>query len=193
MKTRVIALVSVVMAANAAAVPAWGADAAAGATFVVYADGSFNWPGDYSYSATLNYRDTTGKPAQGKYDLSVSLSAPWGAWQPYGPNWNFDLRPYRFLQFDLKPTIAHQQWNCFALMVGDKNIVDLSGKQVAVDINKYGPSPEPGTWATYKVPLADFMTNQGIELDAMYKFDIHDESGLPKNVFYVNNVKFTAN
>ena len=168
-------------------------DPAAGATFVVYADGAFNWPGDYSYSAKINYRDAAGKPPTGTYDLSVSLTGSWGAWQPYGPSWNFDLKPFNYLQFDLKPTIAKQQWNCFALMVGDKNIVDTSGNQIAVDINKYGPAPQPGVWATYKIPLAAIMTHQGVQLKAMYKFDIHDETGLATNVFYVDNVKFTAN
>ena len=173
--------------------PTPASDPKTGNTFVVYANGVFNWPGDYSYAANINYKDTKGKPETGTYDLSVSLSSPWGAWQPFGPNWNFDLRPYNYLQFDLKPTAANQQWDCFALMVGDKNIVDTSGKQVVIDINKYGPAPQAGVWATYKIPLAAIMTHQGVQLKAMYKFDIHDQTGQPANVFYVNNVKFTAN
>lgn len=164
-----------------------------GPTYVVYADGAFHWPGDYSYAAKINYRDTTGRPAAGTYDLSVSLTAAWGAWQPFGPNWDFDITPYKYLQFDLKPTADGQKWDCFALMVGDKNIMDSAGKQVTVDINKYGPAPQAGVWATYKIPLAELMTHKGELLKAMYKFDIHDQTGSPTNVFYVNNVKFTAN
>ena len=127
-----------------AGAPARDANPADGATYVVYANGVFNWPGDYSYAAKVNYRDTSGKPATGTYDLAVSLTGAWGAWQPYGPNWDFDITPYKYLQFDLKPTADGQRWDCFALMVGDKNIVDPSGNPVSVDINKYGPAPQAG-------------------------------------------------
>lgn len=181
------------MSAVVACAVATAANSADGASFVVYANGNFKWPGDYSYAAKVNYKDTAGKPETGTYDLSVSLTSAWGAWQPFGPNWNFDITPYKFLQFDLKPTADGQKWDCFALMVGDKNIVDVSGKQVAVDINQYGPAPQAGVWATYKIPLAAIMTHKGELLKAMYKFDIHDQTGSPSNVFYVNNVKFTAN
>jgi hypothetical protein len=78
-------------------------------------------------------------------------------------------------------------------MVGDKNIVDASGNPVSVDINKYGPAPQAGVWAPYKIPLTAIMTHKGELLKAMYKFDIHDQTGSPANVFYINNVKFTAN
>jgi len=176
-----------------AGAPARDANPADGATYVVYANGVFNWPGDYSYAAKVNYRDTSGKPATGTYDLAVSLTGAWGAWQPYGPNWDFDITPYKYLQFDLKPTADGQRWDCFALMVGDKNIVDASGNPVSVDINKYGPAPQAGVWAPYKIPLTAIMTHKGELLKAMYKFDIHDQTGSPANVFYINNVKFTAN
>lgn len=163
-----------------------------GATFTVYANGVFSWPGDYSYAASINYKDTAGAPTSGTMDISVAATQ-WGAWQPFATNWDFDLTPYNYLSFDLKPTQAGASWHCFALMVGDKPITDVNGNGIYVNVSSYGPAPIVGKWATYKIPLAAIMTNQGVRLEAMYKFDIQDQSGLSSNTFYVNNVKFTAN
>lgn len=170
---------------------------ATAASFTLYADGVFAWPGDYSYSLKANYKDTSGKPTTGTYDIACSLTGQWGGWQPYAPGWVFDITPYTFLQFDAKTTVANQQWNVFALQVGDVNITDVNGHGISVDLNNYGPTPGKapvvGAWVHYKIPLALFMTHKGVLLKAMYKFDIHDETGLSVNTWYVNNVKFTAN
>lgn len=156
---------------------------------VVYSNGVLSWPGDYSYAATINYKDPACAEGSGTLGLSVKTTA-WGAWQPYAPNWNFDLTPYGnsgFLLFDLKPSVAGQVWSIFALKVGDKAIVGPSRS-----VSSYGAAPVAGVWATYKVPLADFMTDSGVQLTAIYKFDIQDKTGLVSNSWCVNNVHFSA-
>lgn len=166
----------------------------------VYHGGVFYWPGDYSYSLKNDYAATDGAPTSGTLCIKCSLTGAWGGWQPYALNWNFDLTPFNYLIFSAKTTVANQQWNSFALKVGDKNIVDASGNGISVDINKYGPTPGVapvvGKWCNYKIPLAaimtDWSTGVAVRLQAMYKFDIHDETGLTNNVFFVDNVGFTA-
>ena len=159
------------------------------ASSVVYANGVLTWPGDYSFAATVNYKDPACAESPGTLGLSVKTSA-WGGWQPYSQNWNFDLTPYGnsgFLLFDLKPTVAGQVWSIYALKVGDKAIVGPSRS-----VSSYGAAPVVGQWATYKVPLADFMTDNGVQLTAMYKFAIQDKTGLASNSWCVNNVHFSA-
>ncbi len=154
----------------------------------VYNNGVFAWPGDYDYAAVANYKDPACAEG-GTLGLSIKTSA-WGAWQPYAPGWNFDLTPYGkggFLLFDLKPTVSGQVWSIFALKVGDKPITGPARL-----VSSYGAAPVAGKWATYKVPLADFMTDNGVQLFAIYKFDIQDKSGLASNSWCVNNVHFSA-
>ena len=153
-----------------------------GAVFSVYHDGKFAWPGDYSFVATPDYRDTSGAPASGKYDIKVTLTAAWGGWQPFATNWVFDTTPYNFLRFAFKPTVANQQAQVYFMLVGDKPV------GIGVDPFKYGPAPVPGQWGVYNIPLADI----GVAKTKIYKFAIQDKTGIKNNVFYVNDVAFVA-
>lgn len=161
---------------------AGAAEGAHSAAFTVYHDGQFAWPGDYSFVATPDYRDTSGAPASGKYDIKVTLTGAWGGWQPYATHWVFDTAPYNYLQFALKPTRANQAAQVFFMLVGDKPV------GIVVDPFKYGPVPVPGQWGVYTIPLADI----GVARTKIYKFAIQDQTGTKDNVFYVNDVMFLA-
>ena len=167
-------------------VGAANAPAAAGhgeaAVFYVYRDGRFAWAGDYSFVATPNYRDTSGRPAHGRYDIQVTLTGAWGGWQPYATNWVFDTAPYTYLRFALKPTIVNQRAQVYFMLVGDKPA------GIGVNPFNYGPAPVPGQWGVYTIPLADF----GVARTRIYKFAIQDQTGLSANAFYVNDVAFVA-
>jgi hypothetical protein len=157
-------------------------EGAPGATFSVYHDGKFAWPGDYSFVATPDYRDTSGAPVSGKYDIKVTLTAPWGGWQPFATHWVFDTTPYNYLTFAFKPTLANQTAQVYFMLVGDKPV------GIGVDPFKYGPAPVPGQWGVYTIPLADI----GVAKTKIYKFAIQDKTGIKNNVFYVNDVAFVA-
>lgn len=152
------------------------------AVFSVYRDGEFAWPGDYSFVATADYRDRSGAAPHGQYDIKVTVTAPWGGWQPYATNWIFDTTPYNYLRLALKPTVANQKAQVYFMLVGDKPV------GVAVDLFKYGPAPVMGQWGVYLIPLADI----GVARTTIYKFAIQDKTGLSHNVFYVDDVAFVA-
>jgi hypothetical protein len=150
--------------------------------FWVYHDGEFAWPGDYSYVATPDYRDKSGAPLSGKYDIKITLTSKWGAWQPFATNWVFDTTPYNYLRFALKPTQPNQAAQVYFMLVGDKPVGTM------VNPLKYGPPPVVGQWNVYTIPLADI----GVAKTKIYKFAIQDQTGLPNNVFYVDDVAFVA-
>ena len=150
--------------------------------FSVYQDGEFAWPGDYSFVATADYRDTSGAPPHGRYDIKVTVTARWGGWLPYATNWVFDTTPYNYLRLALKPTVANQKAQVYFMLVGDKPV------GIAVDLFKYGPAPVMGQWAVYTIPLADI----GVARTTIYKFAVQDQTGLGHNVFYIDDVAFVA-
>ncbi len=150
--------------------------------FWVYHDGEFAWPGDYSFVATPDYRDKSGVPLSGKYDIKVTLTSKWGGWQPFATNWVFDTAPYTYLRFALKPTQPNQSAQVYFMLVGDKPV------GTTVNPFKYGPAPVVGQWNVYTIPLADI----GVARTKIYKFAIQDQTGLPDNVFYVDDVAFLA-
>ncbi len=152
-----------------AAEPAW-----------VYHDGTFHWPGDYSYAARADYGDKLGASASGRRDIKMTLTGQWGAFQPYARNSDFDLSRYAFLTFSLKPTVEKQSLQVYFSLPGD---VETGSKLNAM---KYGPPPVVGQWTTYKIPLTDL----GVAGTHIYKFAIQDVTGLASNVFYLDDVGF---
>jgi hypothetical protein len=146
----------------------------------VYYNGVFDWPGDYSFVATPNYADTSGAPLSGPHDIKVTITSPWGGWLPYAKNWNFNSSGYTKLTFALKPTVANQKWDIYFVKVGDIPV------GISVDPTKYGPAPVVGKWATYTIPLADL----GVLGTSIYKFCIHDQTGMSNISWYVDNVGF---
>jgi hypothetical protein len=146
----------------------------------VYHDGAFDWPGDYSFVAVPDYKDTTGAPLSGAYDIKVTLTSAWGGWLPYALNWNFNSAGYTKLTFALKPTVENQKWNVYFVKVGDVPV------GIYIDPTLYGPAPKVGQWATYTIPLSTL----GVLGAPIYKFCIHDETGLSNNTWYVDDVGF---
>ena len=146
----------------------------------VYYNGVFDWPGDYSYALTPDYKDTSGGPLSGPYDIKVTLDSAWGGWLPYALNWDFNSSGYTKLTFALKPTVANQQWHVYFVKVGDVPV------GIYLNVTDYGPAPVPGKWATYTVPLSDL----GVLGTSIYKFCIQDQSGLSSNTWYIDNVGF---
>jgi hypothetical protein len=124
-------------------------------TFNVYANGTFNWQGDYSYSAVADYKDTSGAPEIGTYDIEVTVTSRGGGFQPYAgnmvPTYDLEAGSFGYLYMDLKPTINGQTWRLSAisrLPPGDVY------PWAATSITDYGPAPQAGQWATYKIPLS---------------------------------------
>jgi hypothetical protein len=162
------------------------ASPSAGSTFWVYYNGIFNWGGDYSFVATANYKDTSGVPLSGAYDIAVTVTGAYGGFLPYAggivPLWNFDSSPYSYLTFAFKPTVANQAAQVFFVKVGDIPV----GVVVDPFNGQYGPKPQVGVWGTYRIPLSDL----GVKGTSIYKFAIQDQTGLSHNVFYVDNIGF---
>jgi hypothetical protein len=130
-------------------------------TYWVYHAGEYAWPGDYS-DVTVNYRDKSGAPVSGRYDISITASnldiARVGAAyaQPYSgppsvPQFAMDIGAFHYMVLDLKPTKPNQKWRLNIISrlpqgdVYNNAPVELPGN--------YGPAPVVGRWATYKVPL----------------------------------------
>ena len=152
--------------------------------FWVYRDGHFNWQGDYSFQAQIDYRDTQGVLPGHRFDIAVKIVGKWGGFQPFAPGRQFDVSRYKYLIYSLKPTVADQ---VFATGFAAENDV-ADGKPVTVSGPPYGPVPVAGKWGTYKIPLSEFaLTNRMI-----LKFTIADGTGRDSNVFYVDDVGFTS-
>jgi hypothetical protein len=158
-------------------------------TFWIYKNGKFAWPGDYSYQATVDYKDKAGKPDGETYDIAVTLNGQWGAWQPYASGMNYDRTGRTNLVFKLKPTKG-TGFSLQFLKVGDKpmRVSPTNGGQLSVDISKYGPAPTPGQWGSYSVPLDDVVKDAGVVLQNFYKFAIQNQSGLGDDVYYIADV-----
>lgn len=159
------------------------------ASGVVYSNGVFSWGGDWSYSVgKIDYADTVGN-APG-LDIAVPITAPWGGWQPYAIGKVFDVTPYKYLTFAAKPTKPGQYYGAAILAANDTPDgvgVDVNGKpQYGNPSVAYGPLPQVGVWAVYKIPLADFKLTTNFIL----KFHIADGTGVTSNLFYVKDVSF---
>lgn len=152
------------------------------ATFWVYRDGLFRWTADFSFLATINYQDAVGR--LGDTVIGVTITGKWGGFQPYQSP-SFDVSKYNYLIVSLKPTVSNQIFATGFAAAGDApdgTPITFAGP----GITKYGPVPQAGVWADYKIPLADFgLTNKSI-----LKFSIADGTGLASNKFYVDDLGF---
>lgn len=157
-------------------------------TYWVYHNGVFSWPGDYSFVATINYKDTAGAPLSGPYDVAIKVTSQWGAWQPFAfgaTGSAFDTSKYKYLIYSIKTTVAGQ-----VIATGfdanndvkDGNIVVVAGP----GITKYGPVPVVGQWGSYKIPITDF----GLTNPLILKFTVADGSGSTAMI-YANDVGFS--
>lgn len=124
-------------------------------SFNVYTNGVLSWGGDFSYLVSINYKDTSGAPESGPYDISVTADGFNGGFQPYAGNvlplWDFEAGSFGYISMDLKPTINGQTW--LLSMISRLPPGDVY-PWAEVDLLNYGPAPVPGKWATYKIPLS---------------------------------------
>lgn len=158
---------------------------AAGA-FWIYHNGVFAWPGDYSFNATINYKDSVG----GSPAIGVAITGPWGGWQPFAFTSGgkaFDTRPYKYLQYCTQPTQAGEVHGTG--FDADNDVADGTPIQIVAGsgTTKYGPVPQVGVWGCYKIPLADFHFGNPLIL----KFSVTDGTGNVPNKFYVREVAFS--
>ena len=152
----------------------------ASGTSWIYYNGQFDWPGDWPFSSTTNYADTSGGPMSGAEDLKVTLTAPYGGWIPWAQNFSFNSAPYTKLTISLKPTMANQKWTLGFVKVGDVPV------GIWLDLSNYGPAPVAGKWGTYTLPLSAL----GVLGQNVYKFVLQDSNGPVGNTWYVDNVGF---
>lgn len=154
---------------------------------LVYFNGTFYWPGDYSWGVQVSYNDTNGLPTTGSHDISVKGN---GGWQPYAPNFDFDPSPYTHLIFSVKPTLANDiDWGTGVMAKGDIAV----GTTIS-DISQFAQGPiGPNIWTTYKIPLG----SGGLNIPSgthIYKFWIQDRSsegsGTANNLWYVDQAYF---
>lgn len=163
----------------------------------VYHDGTFYWPGDYSWGVQVEYSDSTGAPLSGAFDIEVMGN---GGWQPYAANQDFDTTPYKYLYFWVKPTLANAVWGSGVMAKGDvpvgTNLSDISKFAVSAQGTGAVPLPnEAGAWTQYRIPLGA----GGLNLPAgqhIEKFWIQDRSnngnGTDSNRWYVDEAYFSA-
>jgi hypothetical protein len=135
---------------------------AAQMTAWVYNDGTAYWGGqDYDApDLKANYSDTAGAPESGGKDISITMNGSDKWWQPYSgapflttdPSiWCMELGAFHYMTIDLKPTKANQTWTL--------NIIsrlppgDVFNSASVTLPGTFGPAPEVGKWATYKVPF----------------------------------------
>jgi hypothetical protein len=151
----------------------------------VYYNGSFDWPTDYSFAASLDYRDKTGEPRSGAYDIKVQVTGAWGGWSPVANNFVFNDKAYNHLTLSLKPTVANQTWKIYFVGAGGQPLANECTRSV----NAYGAAPVLGQWKTYTIPLSDLCVAGDA---AVYKFAVQDTTGLSDNTWFVDNVGFEA-
>jgi|HubBroStandDraft_1064217.scaffolds.fasta_scaffold01217_14 hypothetical protein len=180
------------MAACSSAVVAGGGPASGPpkSTLWVYHNGAFKWPGDWSWEAKVDYFDTAGSPAEGRYDIAVTITGGSGGWQPYVSTTCqyraidcFDITPYKFMVLSLKPTVEGARWAVNILSASDTP--DGRINDVA-NFAQSPPCPTVGHWCSYKIPLSAF----DLKNPKVLKFSIQDESGPAR--FYVADVGFTV-
>jgi hypothetical protein len=161
----------------------------------VYHNGAMRWGGDWSFAATPNYKDTTGIPLVGAFDIQIK-SARWGGWQPF-LNANcqstislcFNTTAYTYIFFSAKATVSNQAFSVGFMSSGDTPDGLILGGNGDTQLAQYcsgGNSPAVGTWESCKIPLSAFKLTEAIIL----KFWISDQTGLASNVWYLDEVGF---
>jgi lysophospholipase L1-like esterase/aryl-phospho-beta-D-glucosidase BglC (GH1 family) len=166
--------------------PGGGANSSSNDT-VIYQNGQFNWGGDYSYAANVNYNSAPEAPTPtGDTKVAtVTLTGSDGGYQPFAVNWNQSLinpdgSRKQYLSFQMyDPSNADK--GIYAMKVGDIPATDGS-----LDLSKYKGASQNG-WTTYNVPLSDLgLGNES----SMYKFAIQDHAGAGAT-FQLDNIRLS--
>jgi hypothetical protein len=163
-----------------------------GTVAYVYTAGKLQWGGDWSFSATPNYSDSTILAPDGTPSLRVTLTGQWGGWQPYinalcqaNVAECFVTNPYKYLCFQLNPNVANQTLGGAILSANDTP--DGVSQQ---NFGAYGSANPPiNKWTWFKIPLSVYnLSNLTI-----LKFSISDQTTLGAgHYFNLANVCFSS-
>lgn len=110
---------------------------------------------DYSYDITENWRDTSGSPVSGRYDVALTYPAAGGGFQPYSalplaPVYELEIGGFKYFTVDVKVT-GTANW----FFIG--HISRLPPGDVypyaQANLGSYCPLVA-GRWVTCKIPLS---------------------------------------
>lgn len=149
---------------------------------VIYADGKFLWPGDWSGVGTaINYANTTLVP--GKTVASMTSKSPWAYWLPY--ILHMSTAGFTKLILKIKPATVGQNFSVAAytststttdIVVGGVNPIPASMTS----------APDANGVVTYTVPLSA-LNAANIDL---YKILVQDQSGATGDTWGVEYAAF---
>lgn len=149
---------------------------------VIYADGKFLWPGDWSGALMgIDYANTTLIP--GKTVAAMTPKSEWAYWLPY--ILHMQTSAFKDLIFKVKPAVAGQKFSVAA----------YTSMGTTTDVVVGGLNPIPvGMIST---PDADGVVTITIPLSAinagaidLYKIMLQDQSGLVSDVWGVEYAAF---
>lgn len=167
-------------------------------SYTVYANGTLgggdgNWTQTFDdVSMVTNYKDTSGKPQSGSFDLKITGGQQWPIWMPYAnnPPKSFSMSNYTTVSFDIKTTVASDNFNFYFVPAGDEACPNGLTCAVSLPNAKYGPSSfTANTWYHITIPLAD-MGVPSFPASAVFKFGLQEDSGKVGISWFVNNVVF---
>jgi hypothetical protein len=176
----------------------------AGTPDVVFAGGVLNWPttADFTYGGLV--RAIAASPTgSGKMVLKLTTPNGQGGWQPgyqnppppysgtpvLGTTYNtYSTAGKNFLNLDVYVTMANCTFVSAFLAANDSAIPGAN----VVTMEKFGGPLVVGSWVRLKIPLgiAGYNLPAG---QSVLKFSAQENIEHPGNVFYVDNVFFSAN
>lgn len=163
--------------------------------YVIYQNGKFNWPGDYSgNTAAIDYAHTGQALSPETECIQFTAKAPWAEWLPYShanPGPFLDIskccngKQAVSLQFMFKATLPNQSISVYAISAGD-----VSPPSSVPGYHSPAGALPVGEWIIVNIPLSlmGLGANQAFSGNQFYKFAIQDQTGLSANVWYVDEV-----
>lgn len=108
--------------------------------------------------SSVDFADTTLSPPTGSADIKCTITGVGAGFQPptFSPGtWTYgaEVGAFNYLNVTCKPINSSQAWNIACLSRGPPGDVF---PHILLNLLNYGPAPQAGVWATYKIPLADF-------------------------------------
>jgi hypothetical protein len=164
---------------------------------VVANAGVFHWSKNFNYGGI---DETDGVTFAGQRAIRFTASSKGGGgggWLPVIDRF-FNTTGYKYLQLTLAPTRPGQSWQLVQPELPQHGVNDTPVPGGAtVNVEDYGPAPEVGVFATYKIPLSVIAPNGTM----LWKFGVQDQifwangqnaalgSG---NQWYVADARFTT-
>jgi hypothetical protein len=145
---------------------------------VIYADGKFLWPGDWSGNTiTIDYANKT--LVSGKTVASMTPKQAWGYWLPY--ILSMPTAAFKNLIFKIKPEASGQKFSTAVYKVGDVVVGGLNPIPASMV-----SAPDADGVVTYTIPLSVLNASN---LD-LYKIMVQDQSGLAGDTWGVEYAAF---